>query len=343
MRRACFLSGGGVKGAFQVGVLHQLMNQQIHFDKYDGISTGALQAAMMAQGSTLEEQMDQIGKLGTLYHSISGNDSIYTGPKTTLGKAINLVLREGLYNPSPLLKLIREHINPAKLRASSTSYECGVVELESGLYREIDPTIILNDESFLRFILASASMPGYFPAVPIRDEWSKLVRHYVDGGIRNVVPPLRRAVDFLRRGRDYDCELVIILTSPLLVQNKVNERWSALDSISRSVEIMVNEIIYNDLMSVLNKNVVASSVAHEIDQVRLAVPYKTINVKLYTPTSYYGDPLNFHREHITKMISDGYNAVPETLEYPADLFSEVMQDRAHDSHFENLKEIDESE
>ena len=50
-RLALVLSGGGAKGAFQVGALQHLIEDRgLDFTIVAGVSTGALQAAMVAQG-----------------------------------------------------------------------------------------------------------------------------------------------------------------------------------------------------------------------------------------------------------------------------------------------------
>src|ERR1700693_308620 len=49
-RRALVLSGGGSKGAFEVGVLQRLMgDEQLDYDLLCGTSVGAINAAYLAQ------------------------------------------------------------------------------------------------------------------------------------------------------------------------------------------------------------------------------------------------------------------------------------------------------
>ena len=68
--RAIVLSGGGAKGAFQVGVIDALITEKkVSFDLAVGTSTGAIQAAAVAQ--------DDIGQLISFWKSIKGPDDIY--------------------------------------------------------------------------------------------------------------------------------------------------------------------------------------------------------------------------------------------------------------------------
>ena len=75
MRRALVLAGGGARGAFQVGMLEELViNQEIDFDIIRGVSVGALNAAFLAQASTqgnsLQNLKDAVGKLRELWDGI---------------------------------------------------------------------------------------------------------------------------------------------------------------------------------------------------------------------------------------------------------------------------------
>ncbi|MCB9053224.1 MAG: patatin-like phospholipase family protein [Lewinellaceae bacterium] len=80
---ALVLSGGGFKGAFQVGALNYLKDNwnhiapeagPMHFDIIAGVSVGALNGAMMAMGKQdeLNELWDQVAK--------NGVEEIYTSP-----------------------------------------------------------------------------------------------------------------------------------------------------------------------------------------------------------------------------------------------------------------------
>jgi len=53
--KALVLSGGGSAGAFQVGVLRYLVdNENVEYDIHTGISVGALNSALLASGTMKE-------------------------------------------------------------------------------------------------------------------------------------------------------------------------------------------------------------------------------------------------------------------------------------------------
>src|SRR3546814_1489426 len=93
---AIVLSGGGAKGAFQVGVVHELVvNRGVRLDIVAGVSTGAIQALGVAQ--------DAVPALLDAWLGIRGNSSIYkTRP---LGVGGGLLGEDALYDTGPHKRL----------------------------------------------------------------------------------------------------------------------------------------------------------------------------------------------------------------------------------------------
>src|SRR3546814_11802094 len=103
---AIVLSGGGAKGAFQVGVVHELVvNRGVRLDIVAGVSTGAIQALGVAQ--------DDVPALLDAWLGIRGNRSIYkTRP---LGVVGGLLGEAALYAPGPPKPLPTPSANAATL------------------------------------------------------------------------------------------------------------------------------------------------------------------------------------------------------------------------------------
>lgn len=86
---AIVFSGGGFRGAFQIGALKYLrenwsafeQGDQMHFDLVAGVSTGSLNGAMLA--------MNKVDELITLWETIAQNgpSEIYTSPFVTTSQA----------------------------------------------------------------------------------------------------------------------------------------------------------------------------------------------------------------------------------------------------------------
>jgi NTE family protein len=171
---AVVLSGGGAKGAFQVGVLDELIrNRGVTFDIFCGVSTGSIQA--------LGGAMDDIPALVAEWTAIRGNGDIYK--KNPLGAAGALFGADSLFDAKKLKTKLNRYADPARLAASGKTLRVGVVNLATGLYQDVDGSAPNIGE----WVYASCAQPPYFApletrsATGVREQW-------VDGGVRNVTP-----------------------------------------------------------------------------------------------------------------------------------------------------------
>lgn len=286
--RAIVLSGGGVKGAFQVGALLRAFDDhQLTGDAWFGVSTGNLTAALCAQSRTHAGQRHLLEKARTIYHAISGNGDIYRGSRWWPVLAWKALKQQALFDPAPLAALLRRHISPERL-AVGVPFSCGVVELESGEYVRFEGT----DPHVLDAILASASMPVYFPPVQIGG------RHYIDGGIRDQTP-LREAVAWLKAHPDPDKEVWVYLTSPLDAPRATGPWRTATTIGARCLSLALHEIYEEDVADLRLKN-------HRPG-------YACIKATVVQPPVVLGDALTFDPEQIRRMMAMGYHtptAVP---------------------------------
>jgi NTE family protein len=68
--RALVMSGGGSKGAFELGAVDYLVNERgLDFQVIAGVSTGSLNATMLAQGTGLDGLRDQLEQLKEIWYS----------------------------------------------------------------------------------------------------------------------------------------------------------------------------------------------------------------------------------------------------------------------------------
>jgi len=259
MKRALVLAGGGARGAYQVGMLRELViNQGIDFDIIRGVSVGALNASFLAQapvaGDSLANLQQKVAELHHLWTvEIHGNDSVY---KNRPGGPLGLVAgADSVYSLEPLEALLKKHLSLAALRSSGRNFAVGTVSLVSGDYQEWWP----DDPHFIRRILASASIPVVFPQVTFKDQREVLV----DGGVRNITP----LASALAAQPD---EVYVLLASRLLMEGEVftentvqkmpYESWqdnllgtrvSGLEVLKRTVDIITDEIYLDDLRSAM--------------------------------------------------------------------------------------------
>jgi NTE family protein len=236
--KALVLSGGGAKGSFELGVVDYLVNDlKMDFQVICGVSTGALNASMLSQGKGYEGLKEKLEELKNIWFGIRKDSDIYKkGIKIDFPRIVSL------YDLSPLKDKLDEHINPKDLKSSGKEFRIGVVSLTTGEYTSVD-----SQQSAVRdFILASASIPFFFPPVEIK-------RHlFVDGGVREITP-LADALSALKRLRISDSrletdEIYIVLASPLKIRKvKGSDANNILEILKRSVEMLVSEIYEDDI------------------------------------------------------------------------------------------------
>lgn len=225
--RSLVLSGGGAKGAYQAGVLTVLLGEEGNrYDIVCGISVGALNGALVAMYKPGEE-LDAAGRLLELWGSIRGAESIYRA--RTFGKLAAL-WRPSVYDTAPLRALIKKHLDVGKLRASGKKLAVGAVSLTSGRYQLFSG----EDADIVEGVMASSAFPGMFEPVAIRNEL------WTDGGVREVTP-LGAAIDL--GATDVD----VVLCSPAGVSRGFDKTPNVLQVAERTVDIMSEEIVDNDL------------------------------------------------------------------------------------------------
>jgi hypothetical protein len=184
--RVLALSGGGMYGAYSVGVLSgwTATGNRPEFDVVTGVSTGALIATYAFLGTEYDRTMV------ALYTSINSRD-IYR--KRVAAAAI---LSDSAASSAPLKKLIDTQVDDAVLAAVVKAHACGR-RLYVGTTNIDTRRLVIWDmgaiassgrpdakELYRKVLLASASVPGFFPPVPIEVEVNgrKFTEMHVDGG-----------------------------------------------------------------------------------------------------------------------------------------------------------------
>lgn len=224
---AVVLSGGGAKGAFQVGVLDELITRRgVKFDVFAGVSTGAIQA--------LGGAMNDMPGLLNEWLSIRGNGDIYK--KRPLGAVGAAFGADSIYDAAPIKAKIKAFANPAKLRSARRKLLVGVVNLATGEYLDIDE----KNPDIGDWVYASSAQPPFFQPLKTRSA-TGVNEQWVDGGVRNVTP-LSSAMHQMPRA------LLVVLASPQKPVPVPGKTYDNLIEIAlRSVGIQTSEISGNDI------------------------------------------------------------------------------------------------
>lgn len=309
-RTAVVMSGGGAKGAFELGAIDYLIRERkIDLAALIGVSTGNLNAAMLAQGRGRQGLLEQLDKLTELWFGIDDEEDIYY---RRFAGIVGLFLKaDSIYSNKPLWKLIRKHVDRNRLKNSNRILRVGVVGLKSGEYYIVDG----SHPRILEMIRASAAIPVFFNPVDISDE------RYVDGGVRNVTPlhsaflALKElaAKSFPESDRKPVDTIYVILASPLkqTVIEDDDELDSGLEIAERSLELLVNEIYVNDLQLAATIND-AIMYFEKLRKRKTPLPkdfpfkdYRYVNLVVIQPEKLHMGSLEFDPKKIRRAFESG--------------------------------------
>lgn len=188
--RALILSGGGARGAFQVGVLKYLDEIGWHPDMICGSSAGAVNAAALGSGISVE-------RMCQLWLSYT-RKMMY---RITWPAVIRSILSGRKYLPacdtSPLKVLLEQNINIAALRNSKTDILITALNMNSGQIKFFTHRVIR-----IEHLMAASAIPMLFPWQYIDGE------PYWDAGIM-VNTPVAPAFGWEAK------EIIAVLHSPI--------------------------------------------------------------------------------------------------------------------------------
>ena len=323
MKRALVLAGGTAKGAYQVGMLKGLVEQdrELDFDIIRGVSVGALNGAFLAQYESGAKHFQvAVQNLESIWNSIEGNDSVY-------------LRRPGIISPSPtmesvnvldpLRKLVQERLNIERLSKSTKDFRVGTVSLVSGEYLEWGH----GADNFVDKLVASTAIPVIFPIVYTKDRSGDTVKQdvLVDGGVRNITP-LASAF------RSKPDEIYVLLTGQVFtdkrgspsstVQQREYREWQPRkinwqDVLMRTIDILTNEIFLDDIRTAIRWNDVARELAklkgkidaNYVGAIESAIGMKyDVKLNILAPKEFYGsdnDSMSFDPIRISHAIEHG--------------------------------------
>jgi NTE family protein len=317
VKRALVMSGGGAKGAFELGAAYGLIvDRGLDFDVIAGVSAGALHAAMLAQGKGHAGLLAQVEHLWDIWQHINGPEDLFVprvrGGKasTLLSAACSLIFTNSVYDPTPVRTRLLKEVDDLKLKGSGKQFRVDVVSLESG------EVTAVNQETYSEFAewtLASGSIPWVFPPVARKAE------SFVDGGVRNITP-FKSAFEALRKIKNgADLEMYVVLASPVgrMPEKAGTQLRNGLEIGERAIAILENTVYREDVLHALD---VSDSVRAWTDlKASLAPPYppaldefpfqppKYELVEMYgiVPDEWYMDTLDFNHDLILKAFGAG--------------------------------------
>lgn len=215
------LTGGGAKGAYQVGALRYLAELNLSPHMIAGTSVGALNGAVLASHNDFSEAVDRLEELweqlgrarilrphtGRMLQALSyvAQTSAPTFSGWIQDFLKNQELLQGsatIFDPEPIEQFIREAVNLEDLRQGTELWvtvfpSLHIPGLDYDLLMALIDLLRANAgtsaqwicaqdcqeaETLHNLLLASAAIPLAFPRRMVND------RHYVDGGLADNVP-----------------------------------------------------------------------------------------------------------------------------------------------------------
>lgn len=183
--KALVLSGGGAKGAYQIGVWKALKKLNIKFDIVTGTSVGALNGVLIVQNDyrkaiKIWNKINLKALFNEDISDISNDIDVYK----IYGKNI---IKNGGMNTIELENLINQSFNPKKFYKSKIKY--GLITYNLTDKSPLAVTKNLQEKNlFPNFLIASASCYPAFQEKEIAD------KKYIDGGYYDNLP-INLAID----------------------------------------------------------------------------------------------------------------------------------------------------
>ena len=196
------LEGGGAKGAFEIGAYRALTELGYRFDVVAGVSIGAINAALIAQGDCdrAAEFWETMSNDDLFSEEDRGfleiiNRQVNLNTLSALKENIKTALESGGIDTSRIRAFLEENIDPERLLQSPMDY--GMIAVA---FPELQPLIAykkdMTPENVVDYVLASATFPG-FRHTAIGS------KRYLDGGLYDACP--------YNELLDYGCDRVIAI------------------------------------------------------------------------------------------------------------------------------------
>lgn len=275
--RALVLSGGGSKGAYQVGALKYILGTaKVHYDILCGVSVGAINVAHLAMYPEGQER-ESVKTMSELWGKLN-NTTIYKR-WWPFGRWHSM-WKKSFFDSSPLHEFLTANISLERIRASGKKVSVGCVSLTSGKY-----TIFNQDfDHFIQAVIASASFPGMLTPV------SFMGQLWMDGGMKEL-SPIKTAID---AGAD---EIDLIHTSPQIRDRRFIENPSTVDILKRAIDLSTDKIMSNDIEKIQMHNQLAEAGVLDKKPVKLNILRPDHNL--------IEDLLDFNPAKIAEMMEKG--------------------------------------
>ena len=184
-KRGIVLSGGGTKGAYEIGVWRALRELSVDFQIVTGTSIGSINGALMAMGDyNRAEQVWRNMVMGDMMQKPVQEKNILQRifePFFLTKASGRKKLIDGAVDNSPFPDFVNNHIDEEIVRASEVDYGLVTVRARDRKPFEL-PKAEIPQGKLKEFIIASSSVYPVFPMHQIGGEY------YIDGMYHDNLP-----------------------------------------------------------------------------------------------------------------------------------------------------------
>ena len=242
MKKALVLSGGSIKGAFQAGVLAELLSSgSFEPEAIYGTSVGSLNGAFLAEragraaAAGVKPNWLEIGNQLQDFWLQQVNSFSKIGRKRGIfSLLVSLISKNfrSFLDMSPLDELLKQEIKLENLEKSPVKFYACAVNIRSG--EPVYATVDSHRQTMHDYIMASTAIPLVMPLRFIQKE------PYVDGGIREVAP-LSQAI------KDGATQIICVICQPRVLSPRQSGWKNAVELMERDMDIVTNETVNNDV------------------------------------------------------------------------------------------------
>ena len=259
---ALVLSGGGARGAYQVGVLRQIARQhpELRFPVITGVSAGAINATFIASHSG--ELADATDELAELWSELSTSRVMRSDIPSLLANALRIAGNvvsggsrvappvRGLVDTAPLRRILTSVVDSRSIQAKIDAGRLEALAVSATSYRTGDSVTFVQGrpelEMWSRFrrharaervtvdhVMASAAIPLFFPGCEVDGEY------FGDGSLRQTYP-LSPAIHL-------GADRVLAISSRFANVSQTGEAEDAYPTAARVLGLMLNSIFLDHL------------------------------------------------------------------------------------------------
>lgn len=309
---ALVLSGGGARGAYQVGVLQGIVDLlekhklEPNFKIFTGVSAGAINASFLA--SQCHDFPRAVRDLTELWQNLS-SDRVFASDAINMGKIamtwatdlgfgalVGTTAGKALLDTSPLRKLLTANLDVPKITRNLEAGHFDALALTAVDYSTSNSITFVHGKPELpdwtksrrisqktpigvEHVMASSAIPMLFPAVQVGDHY------YGDGCVRNTQP----CGPALYLGAD---KMIVIGVRRRAITSHESRaiKSSQPPSVARVVNLILNAVLLDGIeVDVERMERINEFVRRVPEEHRPSLNFRTVDYAMISPSADIGD------------------------------------------------------